>query len=157
MRTGSPPLFTVYICAMHRYLFLLFTLLIACHAPNDKNAEQKSLINTSRANRVIASDSMRITDALNELYFSVEIVSTDRSDKGVYEILASYGHHDASTQITMPAAGAPLIPELRRGNASYSYIIGFRYGSDTSFRKYYLIKAEDDKIVMKYLKAYSFQ
>lgn len=109
------------------------------------------------ANTVVASYSMRIPDVLNELYFSIEVIATNESAKGVYEVLVKYGHNEASTQITMPDAHTLIVPEVKRSTDMNAFVIGFRYGNDTTFREYYLVNASKEKTEMKYLKAYSFR
>jgi len=145
---------------MPRYLIFLLPLFACC--TSNKNEHRNDVSNRTgnsvpKANTVVASDSMRLPDRLNELYYSVQVIATSESSKGVYEVLVTYGNNDASTQLTMPEAETPIIPEVRRGNEPFSYIIGFHHGTDTSFNDYYYIKAERGKTAMKYLKAYSFK
>ncbi len=139
---------------------MILSLLSACNeVPEERKSHkrQQGRYSVPVTNTVVASDKMRITDDLNELFYTIEVVATPRSDKGEYEVLASYGHNDASARITMPEANPPLLPEIRRGNAPYSYIIGFRREKDTSFKEYFQVQATKGKTEMKYLKAYSFQ
>ena len=110
-----------------------------------------------KPNTVVASDSIRIPDPLNELYYSIEVVATDKSNKGIYEVLVSYGNNDASTQLSMPEADEPIIPEVRRGAEPFTYIIGFHHGTDTNFNDYYQVQASSGQTSMKYIKAYSFK
>ena len=107
-------------------------------------------------NTVVASDTVHIQDGTFDLYYSIEVIATGRSEQGVYEVLVHYGHNDASTEITMPPAPIPLIPEVRRGDPG-TYIIGFRQGKDSGFHDYFLVRAGHGRTEMKYLKAYSFQ
>ena len=144
---------------MKRSSLLFFLFLFSCNDPQPKKNEKDFIptANIPKPNTVVASDSIRIPDALNELYFSIEVIATDQSANGVYEVLVAYGYNDASTQITMPEADQPIIPEVRKGKEPFSYIIGFRYGKDTSFNDYFLVHAAKNQTVMKYLKAYSFK
>ena len=144
---------------MKTYFPILLLLLLACNVPKSpKTTDMDNVAATVPAvNTVVASDSMPIPDELNELYFSVEVIATDKSANGTYEVLVSYGHNDASTQITMPEAEHPITPEIRRGEEPATYILGFHYGADTSFNDYFLIKGGRRTIEMKYLKAYSFR
>lgn len=144
---------------MNRSRFLLPLLLISCSEPETKQPVQEvsPTAHVPAANTVVASDSMRLPDELNEMYYSVEVVATHQSANGVYEVLVSYGHNDASTQITMPEAETPVIPAVRRGAGPNEYIIGFRHGSDTTFNDYFLVRAGKGRTEMKYLKAYSFK
>jgi len=144
---------------MLRYVVLLLPFFAACdeqqHHQKDSAISAGSMV--PKPNTVVASDSIRIPDPLNDLYYSIEVVAGKESNKGVYEVLVTYGHNDASTQLTMPEADKPIIPEVRRGNEPYSYIIGFHYGTDTTFNDYYYVRAGKGKTIMKYMKAYSFK
>ncbi|HTM66848.1 MAG TPA: hypothetical protein VL093_11035 [Flavipsychrobacter sp.] len=143
---------------MRTIYLLLPILLLGCSQPDSKKKEiAVERGHAPAANTVVASDSMRIPDDLNKLYFSIEVIASPESDKGVYEVLVSYGHNDASGQVVMPEADELIVPELRRDTAQFSYIIGFHYGSDTSFKDYFLVKADRGRTEMRYLKAYSFK
>lgn len=144
---------------MNRCLISLLLFFASCHQPEREDTASRSEQQQVRPapNTVVVSDRMRIADPLNELYFSVEVVTTAEQSKGVYEVLVTYGHNEASTRITMPDADEPLLPKLRRGAAENTYIIGFTHGRDTSFNDYFLIKGDNDKTEMKYIKAYSFR
>jgi hypothetical protein len=132
--------------------------LLGCGQPESKKKEMDVARGyVPAANTVVASDSMRIPDDLNELYFTIEVIAGAKSDKGVYEVLVSYGPNDASGQVVMPEADKLIIPEVRRDTQQFAYIIGFHYGADTSFKDYFLVKADKGRTEMKYLKAYSFK
>ncbi len=157
--TNAAPIF---VPLMNARLLLLICLFSACREARHSalappTPEQAPATQAPAPNKVVASARQRINDKLNEHYFSVEVISTPKSDKGVYEVLVTYRKYDASTQITMPKADEPIIPEVKKGTAPYSYIIGFHHGSDSSFKEYFLIEAERNSIKMRYLKAYSFK
>lgn len=145
---------------MKKRYFLILPVFISCSSLQEEKplppaeAENSSV---PAPNTVVASDRQRIPDPLNEQYCSVEVIATERSDKGVYEVLVSYGHNEASSAFTMPDAEPPLIPEIRRDTIAFSYIIGFRHGTDTSFHPYFLVRAKKNQTEMKYIKAYSFR
>lgn len=139
---------------MIRCICAFLLLFSACNEPSSDSSVATRAI--PAANTVVASGSMRIPDALNELYYSIEVVATPQSTQGVYEVLVRYGHNDASTRITMPVSEQPLIPVLRKKPPN-EYIIGFRLPGDTAFKDYFQIRADRGKIGMKYLKAYSFK
>jgi hypothetical protein len=110
------------------------------------------------AGKTIASDSMAITeDDLNKHIFSVEIITTEESDSGKYAIDATWGFNMASSSFSMPRGGEGLQPVLRRGSEPYSYIVGFFVPDDTMFHEYYSVTGIQGNIVMKYIKAYTFQ
>jgi hypothetical protein len=114
--------------------------------------------NAVKAGVLMAADSMRVPDPLNEYYFSVKVTSTEESDSGKYEVRVVYGNNNAKTDIILPRGSAEtLTPALRAGEEPFSYIIGFRAGEDTAFHDYVLIRANKGKTEMKYMKAYSFQ
>jgi hypothetical protein len=142
-----------------RIIYLLLPiLLLGCGQPESKKKEmpvEKS--NAPAANTVVAFDSMRIPDDLNKLYFSIEVIAGHESNRGVYEVLVNYGNNDASGQVVMPVAEKLIIPEVRRDTQQFAYIIGFHYGADTSFKDYFLVKADRGRTEMRYLKAYSFK
>ena len=143
---------------MRTIYLLLSILLLGCSQPESTKKEMPvKKGNAPATNTVVASDSIRIPDDLNELYFSIEVIAGPESDKGVYEVLASYGPNDASGQVVMPEAEKLIIPEVRRDTQQFAYIIGFHYGTDTSFKDYFLVKADKGRTEMRYLKAYSFK
>lgn len=145
---------------MKYFLLLAVTIFAGCANSNESDNSGGSNTGTypvPKPNTVVASDSMRIPDALNELYYSIEVIATDRSNKGLYEVLVTYGHNDASGQLSMPEADKPIIPEVRRGSEPFTYIIGFHHGADTSFNDYFLVQAGRGQTSMKYIKAYSFK
>lgn len=113
---------------------------------------------TAPAGAVIAVDSMRTREELNETYFKVAIVGSDHSSKGTYGIHVWYGHNDAITQITFPQDGTQMIrPAIRKGEKPSTYVVGFYYGNEDTFYDYLLIEADKGQTSMKYLKAYSFR
>lgn len=127
----------------------------ACHTPGK---EEKNVAANQKPGTVIATDSMRIVeDDLNTSYFSVKLLTTDKTDKGTYAIDAAWGFNTAQTEFTMPKGGEKLEPVLRRVQEPYTYEIGFRQEGDTTFYDYYQVKGEKGTIRMKYLKAYSFE
>jgi len=140
---------------MIRCLPLLLLAVLSCSDPQPNQTKDipTTNFNIPAPNTVVASDSMRIPDALNELYYSIEVVTTSQSRQGVYEVLVQYGYNEASTRITMPASEHPLIPVLKK-NAPNEYIIGFRIPEDNTFKDYFLVRANKGRIEMKYLKAY---
>jgi len=100
---------------MRTIYLLLSILLLGCGQPESKKKEMDvERGHAPAANTVVASDSMRIPDDLNELYFTIEVIAGAKSDKGVYEVLVSYGSNDASGQVVMPEADKLIIPEVRR-------------------------------------------
>lgn len=126
----------------------------ACNGSGDKGKNTTKLTPGS----VIAVDSMRVVeDSLNNAWFSVKLLATDKSDNGTYAINAAWGFNTAATEFTMPKGGEQLQPVLRKQAEPYTFNIGFHQEGDTAFYDYYEIKGEKGAIRMKYIKAYSFQ
>lgn len=106
---------------------------------------------------VLAADSIRIQeDALNELYFSATLETTEGSDSGRYHITAAWGYNAGGTDVTLPKNLETATPALRR-DTGYTFIMGFRTAEDSSFHDYFRIAAEDGNLKMRYIKAYFFQ
>jgi len=144
----------------YRWLIPILTLVACGQNARESETDRKAAtheVSVPAANTVVASDSVRIPDALNELYFSVEVIATPETEKGVYEVLVNYGHNEASSQITMPDGDGSLLPKIKKGAVENTFVIGFLQGSDTTFNDYFEISATQKNIKMKYLKAYSFR
>lgn len=102
---------------------------------------------------VIAADSTPIADdQLNHTQFTVEVSTTDSLN--TYDVEAGWGYNTAISTIKMPIGGEHFKPLLRKGDSSYSYIIGFHFDNDTIFHDYYEVTAQRGQIAMKYIRAY---
>lgn len=124
------------------------------------------------AGSIVAADSMKVDDKLNDFYFAVVLTSSHKNKEGgndygfVYDLDAHFGPNDAMSSITMPKGGRNLQPLLRKvDNEEYGYIIGFipgksMGGDGNTFMPYYLVKAvktaANVAIEIKGIKQYSF-
>lgn len=134
--------------------------LLSCNTDTpQRNTTEAAPASTPPPGTVFLADSMKIPDALNERYFTVKLVANEYTRQGTYDVNIVYGHNNAFTQITFPRGGTKhIIPQMKKGNEPFSFIIGFNYGEDDpTFYEYYWIKGAEEKIETKYLKAYSFQ
>lgn len=147
------------------YAFLgLVLLFAACQQSASRESTQspasQNVENTvPPVGTIILADSMRIPDALNKFYFSVQLVADEYTRQGTYDVMVHYGPADATTQITFPKGGTKkIIPKMKKGKSAFTYIIGFNYGEDDpTFYEYYEVKGSLGQIEMNYLKAYSFK
>ena len=149
-----------------RYLALpclILLLFCACgekqNKETDTKAQEQHVFVPPAQGTVIAADSQRIhqADIAEDLYFSVKVIASDRVKYGTYHVKAEWGYNVAKDAFTLPEGGEYLTPVLRKGDDMYSYIIGFRYGKDSTFYDYYLVRAQRGMIEMKYIKAYAFR
>jgi hypothetical protein len=150
-----------YFCGVMKYLLPAVLLFASCSAPDAevKNAPGKLEVNETGtggpdAGTIMAADSVRIPDLLNDQYFSVAIVATEYSFRGTYAIRAMYGANDAQSEITFPRSSRKLTPLLRKGDEPFSYVVGFSLKGDNRFYDYFLVKAQKGQTEMKYLKVY---
>lgn len=132
------------------YNLLILCILSAC------NAGSKEGRISPEAGIVVAADSMRIDDDLNELYFSARLETTEKSDSGEYYLETAWGYNIAQTTIRYPEGLEDVKPAIRR-DTGYSYIVGFFAKGDTVFHDYYSVAAMRGTIQMKYIKTYFFQ
>lgn len=133
-----------------------FALLAACKpsAGGDNSNENYAI---PEAGTVVAKGLAETDDQLNHFRFSVFIKAGEQSNKGIYDVLAVYGHDSAASQFTMPRGGERLKPLLKKSDEPSTFIVGFHYGSDTAFYDYYEVSGARGSISMRYLKAYSFK
>lgn len=111
---------------------------------------------------LIANDSMRVDHDPLKKNFAVTIKTNLQTDSGYYDVLAVYNKDSAHGLVRMPTSIVQLKPLLRRGDTANSYIIGFHFGSDTTFHDYFEINLHKDgmlkrTIKMEYIKAYTFE
>lgn len=95
-------------------------------------------------------------DTLNHFKFSVRIVADSQIEKGVYDVLTTFGPNKADGAFTMPKGGEHFIPVIRKGGAPATFIIGFHVPKDTTFYDYYLVSATTASTKMLYMNSYSF-
>lgn len=157
-----------YFCARmkHRLILPLVLLLGACSQPKAGNDNNDGSWTPPPAGTVVAADSMKVKDPLNDFYFAVKLVSSpangEEGNMGfVYDVEAHYGPNAANSRITMPKGGNNLRPLLRPDKTKeYTYILGFipgkDYGGSNEFQDYYAISASRGTIEIRALKSYSF-
>ena len=142
---------------------LAVCLLAACSANTTRDNKTHKAYKVPAGGTVVAADSMKIDDPLNDFYFTVRLISSKENDEpGTvsihYDIQADFGPNIANGKIVMPRGANDLPLSLRRAaDGSYNYTIGFTTGGDTSFHEYYLVKGTKSAIEIKPLKAYSFE
>ena len=131
---------------------LFFCVWTACN--NIKPAKR----NATEPGMLVAADSMPIVeDRLNDLYFSIRLETTEKSDSGEYYLEAAWGYNLAQTNIRYPKGLEDVRPVIRRNHDDYSYIVGFFTKDDSTFHDYYNVSAQQGSIHMKYTKTYFLQ
>jgi hypothetical protein len=144
-------------------LLLSLILLSSCSSRNsqsvaDNVGKQEAWRNTATPGTIVAADSMKVPDPLNEYYFSVKVLASSESDSGKYDLHVAYANNEARTSFALPKGGKEtLLPAVRKGPEPFSYIVGFHKGTDTAFHDYVLVEANKGQTKMKYLKAYFFE
>jgi len=135
---------------------ILLTAFAACkpHAENGGSNENYSV---PQPGSVVTKAVTETNDQLNHFTFSVFVKAGGQSNRGIYEVLAVYGHDTATGQFTMPRGGEHLRPLLRKGDEPSTFIVGFHYGGDTAFYDYYKVSGTHGAISMQYMKGYSFK
>ncbi len=134
------------------FVTLVSCCLLSCNffGGNPKRPNNSPLLPSGS---VIAADSIPVAeDQLNHTQFTVQVYTTDSLN--TYEIEANWGYNTAISTIKMPIGGEHFKPLLRRGDSTYSYIIGFHFDKDTIFHDYYEVSARRGQIAMKYIRAY---
>lgn len=88
-------------------------------------------------------------DPLNNLYFSVVVVSTDSSKEGIYKVKITRGYMHQEVKINLPKwnTAVNLKPVLRKEKKNYQVNLGF-VAADTTFYPYYSISATEHEIKM---------
>lgn len=133
---------------------LLCGFITAC---NPRNAAHRKY-NPPKAGSIVVADTIAIAeDKLNDQSFSVTVFTNDSSVNGSYDVAAAWGYNMANTSIRMPYGGEDFKPLLRKGDAPYSYIIGFHFNDDTIFHDYYEITAREGQIAARYIRAYTLE
>lgn len=137
----------------------LHTFIAACLLLASCNSSNKSVdYATLPAGTLLAADSIKVAeDTLNNTWFTVKLLTSDKTDKGIYDINASWGGNIADTKFTLPKGAEKFRPALHRESEPYSFMIGFHMADDTAFYPYYQVKAEQGTIKMNYVKSYTFE
>ncbi len=137
-------------------LLLLTIMLSACSS--DMESTGNAATNTIKPGTEILADSIPILeDNLNNQQFSIHVFTNDSSVNGSYDVQTEWGYNIATTTMRMPYGGENNKPILRRASAPYTYIIGFRFEDDTTFREYYEVSGNRGQIKARYTHAYTFQ
>jgi len=159
--------FFIFAQLMRKHLLFVSACALAISSCSNTNTTSKNTIANGTSlipGSVIAADSEAIKeDNLNDFTFSVKIIADSNSNtKGSYTVQAAYGVDNAEGQLAMPKNAEYLKPLLRKGNEPYTYIVGFKFGNDTTFHDYFEISAarvapQRRAIKMEYIKAYTFE
>lgn len=143
---------------MIKYVVVFFAAVAisACNnsAPVDGKSKPKPT-NNPKPGTIIAQDEMPVEDPLNHFTFSVKVIAD--STPGTYDVDADFGPNYANSQLAMPAGLEDARPVIRRGSEPYTFIIGFRHGSDTTFHDYFQVSSNKHTTKMQYIKAYLFE
>ena len=139
------------------YLTIAAVSLTACKNSEDGTASSTRPKQFPKPGTVVAAAEMPITgDPLNKFIFSVKVIADSNTNSGEYDVDADYGPNFAEWHFTMPKGGAFLVPIIRKGDAPYTYIVGFRLPDDTTFYDYFEVSSGHGATKMQYLKAYTF-
>ncbi len=95
-------------------------------------------------------------DAINHSSFSVKVIADSDIATGVYDVDADFGTNFGEGKFTMPKGAEDATPVIRKGDAPYTYIIGFHIAGDTTFYDYFQVSCSKSSTKMEYIKAYSF-
>lgn len=159
------PLLVVTLCYFCRLMkrspiVISFLLLAACTGnPASKPADIQHFY-APQAGTLIAADSIRTDDRLNETWFAVRIYATDESHIGKYLLRANYGANQAQSEVVYPPLTETLSPVIRKdGSGPYSFIVGFRFKDKDLFNDYLRVQANriagiQTRIQVQYIKAY---
>jgi len=129
---------------------------VACNSSNDEKTTGNNK-QFPKPGTVVAAAEMPVTDdPLNKFTFSVKVIADTNVRSGEYDVDADYGPNFAEGHFTMPKGGEYLVPVIRRDNAPYTYIIGFRLPGDTTFYDYFEVSSNRSSTKMQYVKAYTF-
>lgn len=108
------------------------------------------------AGTVVAEYSERIKeDKINESYFKVQIIATNKSNEGKYDLHLNYGKNENKTTLELPEwlDGIVLKPALKKGSEPYQCFIGFE-ANDNKFHEFFEVKVENKDIKMNQTRAY---
>ncbi|MEZ5018071.1 MAG: hypothetical protein R2800_13515 [Flavipsychrobacter sp.] len=152
-----------------RHYLLLALAFIAFSACNNEVATTQDLpIRTPTvADQLIAADSIPISLIKdNKAQYSIEILTTTKTDSGEYKLITKYGHITDSMTTRLPYLEQELKVALRRDeDQPFNYIIGFYMEEDSFkiFHDYISVSASQadisdlatqTELKFKYLKAY---
>jgi hypothetical protein len=132
--------------------------MIACNAGSKPVAQQaggQAQWQPPAAGASVAEYKERVTDDnLNEKYFRVTVIATEKSKEGAYRLKLEYGFNINETEVQLPEWNkAVLQPVLKKGEGNYHCLLGFDTG-DGQFHELYMINAEGGDIRLKQTKGY---
>ena len=139
------------------FLLLVFgsmaSLLCCCNNTVEEHKQKK----LPKPGVTVAEAKMPIAeDAINHSTFSVKVIADSDIATGVYDVDADFGANFGEGKFTMPKGAEDATPVIRKGDAPYTYIIGFRISGDTTFYDYFQVSCSKNNTKMEYIKAYSF-
>ena len=137
-------------------LFGVALLTVSLYSCNNNTEEHKQK-KFPKPGATIAEAKMPIVeDAINHSVFSVKVIADSDVATGVYDVDADFGTNFGEGKFTMPKGAEDATPVIRKGDAPYTYIIGFRIAGDTTFYDYFQVNCSKSNTKMEYIKAYSF-
>lgn len=143
---------------MKRTLMLLTSAFLMHSCQPDDTKSKKTASETIKPGVEILADSLPIAeDKLNNQHFSIHIYTNDSSVSGSYDVQTQWGYNIATTTMRMPYGGENYKPIIRRSSVPYTYIIGFNFEDDTTFREYYEVSGDRGQIKARYTHSYTLQ
>ena len=145
---------------MNKLTLLVLTLVVVTlsgcsNSTTDKN---KAAFELPKPGTVIDSLGVKIIeDKLNDSHFSVVVLADSNVKGGIYDVRATYGFDIAEGSFTMPNGLESYKLVLKKGDAPYTFVIGFKVPKDTTFYEYFEVSGKKNSIGMQYLKAYIFK
>lgn len=143
------------------FIFLATVSIVSCNSPQEVKSipsfttTQKTWTPPPSGTIVDEYTEQIREDDLNDLSFKVTIISTDESEKGIYDLHLAFGYNENETQLVLPKWPDYTIlkPVIKKGQDKYQCLIGFETGDDT-FHELYEVKVDNQDITMKQTKAY---
>ena len=128
-------------------------MLYSCNNKAGENKQKKF----PKPGVTVAEAQMPIAeDAINHSVFAVKVIADSDIATGVYDVDADFGANFAETKFDMPKGAEDATPVIRKGDAPYTYIIGFKIAGDTTFYDYVQVSCTRNRTKMEYIKVYSF-
>ena len=153
------PCYLIFAAIMRKtgLLFFAFALSVGALYSCNNNVEEHKAKKLPKPGAAVAEAKMPIVeDAINHSTFSVKVIADSDIATGVYDVDADFGTNFGEGKFTMPKGVEDATPVIRKGDAPYTYIIGFRIAGDTTFYDYFQVSCSKSNTKMEYIKAYSF-
>ena len=136
------------------YLTLVAIIFASCSGSNTAEHAKKQF---PKPGALVAEAKMPVTeDAINHSTFSVKVIADSEIANGVYDVDADFGPNFGEGKFSMPKGAEDAKPVIRKGDAPYTYIIGFRLAGDSTFYDYFQVSSSKNSTKMEYIKAYTF-